>query len=40
MNLAGAALLVVDDNGDNRYMLTRRLTREGYTTITTANDGL
>ena len=39
MNPAGAALLVVDDNEDNRYMLTRRLTREGYTNVTTANDG-
>ena len=27
----GPALLVVDDNDDNRYTLTRRLTREGYT---------
>jgi class 3 adenylate cyclase len=32
-------LLVVDDNEDNRYTLTRRLTREGYTNVTTANDG-
>jgi len=36
---AEAALLVVDDNEDNRYTLTRRLTREGYTNLTTANDG-
>ena len=28
-----AALLVVDDNEDNRYTLTRRLTREGYTNL-------
>jgi adenylate cyclase len=34
-----AALLVVDDNDDNRYTLTRRLTREGYTNLATANDG-
>ena len=34
-----AALLVVDDNEDNRYTLTRRLKREGYTNLTTANDG-
>jgi DNA-binding response OmpR family regulator len=34
-----AALLVVDDNEDNRYTLTRRLKREGYTDVTTANDG-
>ena len=38
-NPAEAALLVVDDNEDNRYTLTRRLTREGYTNLTTANDG-
>jgi class 3 adenylate cyclase len=36
---AAAALLVVDDNEDNRYTLTRRLGREGYTNLTTANDG-
>jgi adenylate cyclase len=36
---ADAALLVVDDNEDNRYTLTRRLNREGYTNLTTANDG-
>ncbi len=35
----GPALLVVDDNEDNRYTLTRRLKREGYTNLTTANDG-
>jgi class 3 adenylate cyclase len=40
VNPAGAALLVVDDNEDNRYTLTRRLKREGYTNLTTANDGL
>ena len=34
-----AALLVVDDNEDNRYTLTRRLTREGYTNLTTASNG-
>jgi len=33
------ALLIVDDNDDNRYTLTRRLQREGYTDLTTANDG-
>jgi sigma-B regulation protein RsbU (phosphoserine phosphatase) len=33
------ALLVVDDNEDNRYTLTRRLQREGYTDLTTAVDG-
>ena len=36
---ADAALLVVDDNEDNRYTLTRRLKREGYTNLDTANDG-
>ena len=39
MSPAEAALLVVDDNDDNRYTLTRRLKREGYTNLTTANDG-
>jgi adenylate cyclase len=34
-----AALLVVDDNEDNRYALTRRLAREGYPKIETAVDG-
>jgi phosphoserine phosphatase RsbU/P len=33
------ALLVVDDNEDNRYTLTRRLKREGYTNLTAASDG-
>jgi phosphoserine phosphatase RsbU/P len=35
----GPALLIVDDNEDNRYTLTRRLTREGYTNLTTATNG-
>ena len=39
MNVPDAALLVVDDNEDNRFTLTRRLKREGYTNLTTANDG-
>jgi len=39
VNVFDAALLVVDDNEDNRYTLTRRLTREGYTDVATANDG-
>jgi class 3 adenylate cyclase len=34
-----ARLLVVDDNEDNRYTLTRRLQREGYTDVVTAKDG-
>jgi class 3 adenylate cyclase len=36
---AEAALLVVDDNEDNRYTLIRRLAREGYTRVVTAADG-
>jgi adenylate cyclase len=32
-------LLVVDDNEDNRYTLTNRLKRQGYTDVVTANDG-
>lgn len=39
MNVFDAALLVVDDNENNRYTLTRRLTREGYKNLATANDG-
>jgi phosphoserine phosphatase RsbU/P len=35
----GPALLVVDDNEDNRYTLTRRLYREGYANLTTAATG-
>ncbi len=30
---------MVDDNEDNRYTLTRRLTREGYTNLTSAAGG-
>ncbi len=33
------SLLVVDDNEDNRYTLTRRLAREGYSTVVTATNG-
>jgi sigma-B regulation protein RsbU (phosphoserine phosphatase) len=39
MTNSNAALLVVDDNEDNRYTLTRRLNREGYQNLTTANNG-
>lgn len=39
MNPAQAALLVVDDNEDNRYTLARRLKREGYANVATADDG-
>ena len=34
-----AALLIVDDNEDNRYTLTRRLKREGYDNLTSAENG-
>jgi sigma-B regulation protein RsbU (phosphoserine phosphatase) len=33
------ALLVVDDNDDNRFTLTRRLAREGYTNLSSAVNG-
>jgi adenylate cyclase len=39
VNPSEAALLVVDDIEDNRYTLTRRLSREGYTNLTTAANG-
>ncbi len=39
MSVDGPALLVVDDNEDNRYTLTRRLKREGYGNLTTATNG-
>ena len=39
MTAAKSALLIVDDNEDNRYTLTRRLQREGYENLTTATDG-
>ena len=35
----GPALLVVDDNEDNRYTLVQRLRRLRYTNVVTANDG-
>jgi phosphoserine phosphatase RsbU/P len=37
--VSAAALLVVDDNDDNRYTLTRRLAREGYDNVATAVNG-
>ena len=37
--MSAAALLVVDDNDDNLYTLTRRLERDGYTNLTTATNG-
>lgn len=39
MSEDGPALLVVDDNEDNRYTLTRRLNRQGYENLTTAENG-
>ena len=39
MSAKGPALLVVDDNEDNRYTLVQRLRRLGYTNVTTAADG-
>ncbi len=39
MSEDGPALLVVDDNEDNRYTLTRRLKREGYSNLTEAENG-
>jgi adenylate cyclase len=36
---AAVRILVVDDNEDNRYTLTRRLQREGWTDLTTAENG-
>jgi CheY-like chemotaxis protein len=34
-----AAILVVDDNGDNRYTLCHRLRRQGYTELEEATNG-
>jgi sigma-B regulation protein RsbU (phosphoserine phosphatase) len=39
MTVTEPALLVVDDNEDNRYTLTRRLNREGYKNLTMARNG-
>ena len=39
MSQNGPALLVVDDNEDNRYTLTPRLKRQGYENLTTAENG-
>lgn len=39
MTSENPALLVVDDNEDNLYTLTRRLYREGYVNLTTAATG-
>ena len=39
MSASECRVLIVDDNEDNRYTLTRRLRREGYTDVTAAGDG-
>jgi adenylate cyclase len=39
MIYSGVRILVVDDNEDNRYTLTRRLQREGWTDLATADNG-
>ena len=39
MNGSAPALLLVDDNEDNRYTLSRRLNRAGYTNLTMALNG-
>lgn len=39
MSAAAPALLIVDDNEDNRYTLSRRLQREGYQNLTAATEG-
>lgn len=39
MSESASALLIVDDNDDNRYTLMRRLKREGYSILTVAEDG-
>jgi len=39
VNESRAALLIVDDNDDNRYTLTLQLNLEGYTNLTVATNG-
>jgi adenylate cyclase len=39
VSVTDPTLLVVDDNEDNRYTLTRRLGREGFSNIVTATNG-
>ena len=39
MSEVGPALLVVDDNEDNRFTLTERLKREGYGNVACASNG-
>ena len=40
MSVPEARILVVDDNDDNRYTLSRRLNRLGYTELETAINGV
>src|SRR5260370_22854295 len=40
MNEPLPAILIVDDNEDNRYLLVRRLRHLGYETVLTAGDGV
>ena len=37
--MSDAAILVVDDDDNNRFTLVQRLKREGYENVTTASDG-
>jgi adenylate cyclase len=37
--VTGAAILVADDNDDNRFTLVQRLKREGYENVAVARDG-
>src|SRR5690606_12423796 len=39
LSVPDAAILVVDDNADNRYTLCRRLRREGYSDLEEATNG-
>ena len=39
MTLTRAAILVVDDDEDNRYALAQRLRREGYANVAVAANG-
>jgi adenylate cyclase len=37
--MSDAAILIVDDDDNNRFTLVQRLTREGYSNLVTADDG-
>jgi adenylate cyclase len=39
MTFGSASLLVVDDNDDNRYAMTKRLKRDGYSQVSVAANG-